>query len=120
MPIARYLARNEFSKLAEIYADFGEPLPGDDAAVLVLEHEGAIVGFLAFHNITAIGLTYIAPEYRRNGATAMKLLGEVAEQSLRQAGQPLFVPIADDESPALAEQFGCVRIGSLYRKDFHL
>lgn len=113
-PTIRFLPREEYGKLAVDSAE----LPTDNAEVLVLEVDGKVIASLNFHTIFALGATYVDPEWRRDGATVLKLMGEAIEQMFACRHEPLFIPIADGESPALVKQFGCVRIGELYRKDF--
>lgn len=113
----RFLPLDERWKLVTIYAEHDSPLPDENAAVLVLEYEGRIVGSLAFHNITALGLTHIDPEWSTVGASGLKILISAA-MDLFKSGDTLFVPIAEGESTGMARQLGCVHIGSLWRKDF--
>lgn len=113
----RFLPLDERWKLATIYAEQNSPLPDENAAVLVLEYEDRIVGHLAFHNITALGMTHIDSEWSTVGASGLKILISTA-MDLFKTGDTLFVPIAEGESTAMAQQLGCVPIGQLFRKDF--
>lgn len=113
----RFLPLDERWKLEAIYAAQNSPLPDENAAVLVLEYDGRIVANIAFHNITALGLTYVDPEWSTVGASGLKILIGAA-MDLFKPGDTLFVPIAEGESTGMAQQLGCVPIGSLWRKDF--
>lgn len=115
--IIRFLPPEERWKIADQYAAIGEETPNGEAAVLVLEHQNQIIGFMAFHNIIALGMTHVDPAWQSVGGAAVKLLGHAAEQ-LFKPGDSLFIPLADHESSALVEQMGCVRIGKLFRRDF--
>lgn len=108
----RFLEQHEISRLTSVYRLNGEPLPDENATVLVVERDGEIVASMAFHKVLVLGLTHEKVD------GAIGLLAKAANE-LFKPGDSVFTVASNEWGIKQAEDAGMVKVeGQLLRKDF--
>ena len=114
----RRLPSDEWHKLADLHAQYDEPVPRmHQAEIYVAEDaDGKIIGAWPIHSLKFGGLVYVDKAHRSNGVVGLIADAVAAEMN---PGDSLFTvvgPNTDEER--LAIENGLVPIeGKLYRKD---
>lgn len=102
---SRVLSPAEWDRLSE--TDIPLVLPyvhQDDARVVVVEHEGAIVGAWAVLKVVHLEGVWIAPAYRGRGSVARRLLAATLQTAKAWAGSWAMTGAATDDVRRLIEK----------------
>jgi N-acetylglutamate synthase-like GNAT family acetyltransferase len=107
----RILPREEWPRLVGTEAETVWPQLTDAARVVVVEHDGAIVGCHLLQPVLHAECLWIHPDYRKRASVARRLWAAV-QQAARQHFQARWFATgaASDEVRALLAHVGAVRV----------
>ena len=108
----RVLPREEWGRLPG--TELAQAAPqlaalGDDVQIVVVEHDGQIVGHWAVWRVVHLEGVWIAPAYRRTGGVARRLLRAVTDRVHALGAIWAWTGAETDDVRALLERLGATK-----------
>ena len=103
----RILPREEYSRLVGTYLEpLKDALPLDADVVVVEDSKGVIVGAWSAFTMTHLEGIFIAPEYRKQGSVARRLLSGMREVLQARGTHRVLTAAESDDVEALIVRLG--------------
>lgn len=104
----RLLPREEWPRLADSTIGYLLPHLPADAAVVIVEHDGAIVGHLAFVTFRHAHGLWIDPAHRGRAAVLRHLYEGLYEEAARIGAASIWMGAADAQMASILDTLGAV------------